>query len=124
LVETTRLRAIPVGITGSATGAVTSSNVVDGRIIAVHVAIEDGGTASFTLAMQREASTENILSLTGITESNFYYPMRQACNNVGSLLYNVTGPQMERYVVADHLSMNITDATIDKTCTMSIYTER
>jgi hypothetical protein len=121
--EVVRIKATTLGVTGSATGIVTSSNHVSGRVAAIHIGVETGGTADITISMARDATTEEIVTLSAVTSSDWYYPRKQVCNSAGLLSYSVGGPYLEPYVVSDQLTMNITNATTDKTFTASIYVE-
>jgi hypothetical protein len=120
--ELVKLSTTTTGTTGSATNAVTSSDVITGKIHGVYVTVPSGGTCTCTLAMQ--AHGDNILSLTAIDASAWYYPRKAVCDNTGvALTYNGTANVYDKYAVNDHLVLTITSATTAKTFTADIFVE-
>ncbi len=120
--ETIRLSATTTGTTGAAANAVTSSDVVAGKIHAVYVTVPTGGTCTCTLAMQAHA--DNILELSGIAASAWYYPRKAVCDNTGvSLTYNGTSNVYDKYAANDHLVWSITAATTSKTFVADIFVD-
>ena len=116
MIEKYSLSATTTGTTGSATGSKTSANVVSGKVHAVYFTCASGGTANITLSQQ--SAGENILNLTAVASSSWYYPRRELVTNAGSVSLNY---EYDRYCALDYLSMNVTNATTAKTFQLDIY---
>ncbi len=123
MLEKITLSATTTGTTGSATGSSTSANLVTGFVHAAYLTVPTSGTATVTLAAQ-SAPSENILSLSVITASTWYYPRKQVCDLNGvALTYNGTAQQSDRFIVHDYLTLSATTATTAKTFQLDIFVE-
>ena len=124
MISITHLGATTTGTTGSATGSAASANIVSGHVEAIYVTVPTGGTCTATLAMQGGAGSENVLSLSGITSSAWYYPRKPVVGIGGTAVtYDGTNNVCERFVVCDYMVLSVTSATTAKTFEADVYME-
>lgn len=108
-----------VGADGSASNRVTTPDIVNGKIVGIHVTYQSGTPATTTIAIGDSTGTgsQNILTLANKTDNGWFYPQLLPCNTSGTLLGTniITSP-----FVNSPITMTVTSVNSASTYTIRI----
>ena len=103
---------------GAATATATSSAIVDGVIVGVHVAYTGSppSTTDLTIVEANNSPAMPILTLTNANTGGWFFPLHSVVNSDGSA---ITDGSQEVYV-SDYVSVTIAEANNDDGATVTI----
>lgn len=107
------------GGAGIATATGTSEEVINGFILAVHIAGQDSPppTLDVTLSEATNDPAMTVLTLTNVTADGWYYPQKQATDDTGAALAGVGS----LIPVHDYLTLSVAQADNDDGVVATLY---